>query len=393
MHNNIVAAVSRDHPPMLATERYAQWQSRFMRYIDTRLNGKALRECILQGPYKLSTVTIPGQPVTDESPTVEEQTILETFLNISHENKAHYDAEKEAIHLILTRIGYDIYSTVDACKEIAKPITHSSESASKEDSDPEQVQRDKDMQKNLALITKIFKKIHKHTNNNLETSSNIKNKNVNTSTKYKNDNQISHFGNQKTVTVARARETVGSQMLLCKQAKKGVPLQAEQVDGPEDADEEVDDQELEAYYMYMAKIQEVHTNDSGPSFDAEPLEKADQNAKECDDERVVLANLISNLKLDTAENKKIQNKLKKANTSHFHELQEFKSALEKCKSSLEESNRTRDRRIIALKNKKIELEKYKTYHDRTIEHDTLEHKLKDTLKLLAQKEHDIKEGL
>ncbi|GJR56152.1 hypothetical protein Tco_1406673 [Tanacetum coccineum] len=164
--------------------------------------------------------------------------------------------------------------------------------------------------------------------------------------------------------------------------------------------------------MYMAKIHEVHTTDSGPSFDAEPLEnvhsnddynvfanerqyfvqpvsinntcvvekvdsnvipdssdmcdndnQADQNAEECDDERVVLANLIANLKLDTDENKKIQKQLKKANTSLAHELQEFKSALEECKSSLEESNRTRDRCIIKLQNKEIELEKYNTYHD------------------------------
>ncbi|GKA55485.1 hypothetical protein Tco_0754434 [Tanacetum coccineum] len=44
-------------------------------------------------------------------------------------------------------------------KEIAKRITPPSESASKEDSDPEQAQRDKEMQKNLALIAKYFKKI------------------------------------------------------------------------------------------------------------------------------------------------------------------------------------------------------------------------------------------
>nr|GFC68889.1 hypothetical protein [Tanacetum cinerariifolium] len=36
--------------------------------------------------------------------------------------------------------------------EIAKPITPLSETSSKEDSDPEQAQMDKDMQKNLALI-------------------------------------------------------------------------------------------------------------------------------------------------------------------------------------------------------------------------------------------------
>nr|GEX23377.1 hypothetical protein [Tanacetum cinerariifolium] len=36
MHNNIMAASSRDRPPMLELGRYAQWQSCFMRYIDTR---------------------------------------------------------------------------------------------------------------------------------------------------------------------------------------------------------------------------------------------------------------------------------------------------------------------------------------------------------------------
>ncbi|GKE00773.1 integrase, catalytic region, zinc finger, CCHC-type containing protein [Tanacetum coccineum] len=41
----------------------------------------------------------------------------------------------------------------------------------------------------------------------------------------------------------------------------------------------------------------------------------DQNTIECDDERVALANLIANLKLDVDENKKIQKQLKKANAS------------------------------------------------------------------------------
>nr|GEY51081.1 hypothetical protein [Tanacetum cinerariifolium] len=65
-------------------------------------------------------------------------------------------------------------------KEIAKPITPPSESTSEEDSDPEQAQRDKDMQKNLPLLTKYFKKIYKPTNNNLRISLNSRNKNVDT---------------------------------------------------------------------------------------------------------------------------------------------------------------------------------------------------------------------
>nr|GFD57195.1 hypothetical protein [Tanacetum cinerariifolium] len=54
-------------------------------------------------------------------------------------------------------------------------------------------------------------------------------------------------------------------MLLCKQVEKGVPLQAKL----EDTDEEIDEQELEAHYNYMAKIQEVPTTDTGTNF--EPL--------------------------------------------------------------------------------------------------------------------------
>ncbi|GJR78539.1 hypothetical protein Tco_0149324 [Tanacetum coccineum] len=96
----------------------------------------------------------------------------------------------------------------------------------------------------------------------------------------------------------------------------------------------------------MAKIQEVVTTESGSNV--EPLEKvnsniipdssgmcdndnrADQNAEEYDDERVVLANLIENLKLDNDENKKIQNQLKKGT---HHSLMNYKSANMHLKSA------------------------------------------------------------
>ncbi|GJR96286.1 hypothetical protein Tco_0268460 [Tanacetum coccineum] len=500
MHNNIMAAGSRDRPPMLATGRYAQWRSRFLRYIDTRPNGDALRKCILTGPYTPTMVTTPAVPATEDSPEVPAKTSVETVLNMTPENKAHYESEKEAIHLILTGIGDEIYSTVDACqtaqkkkrnggkpsennltvatmqvnvqflqqlqpewsrfvtivkqqhkldevsyhklfdilkqyqkevnelraermaknanplalvataqtmqdpyyqtpkhhksyaptskaslptrshattrykgKEIAKPITPPSESASEEDNDPEQAQRDKDMQKNLALIAKYFKKIYKPTNNNLRTSSNTRNKNVDTTLRYKNDNQTGQFGNQRAVNVAGARETI------------------EQSDWLADMDEEIDEQELEAHYSYMAKIQEVPNVDLGT--DAEPLEQDDQNDVECDDERVALANLIANLKLDVDENKKIQKQLKKANATLTQELTECKSILAETSRTLRESNSIRDSCLVALQNKQTEFERYKAFNDRTVDYDKLERKLNETLGLLAQKEIDIKEGL
>ncbi|GJZ35144.1 hypothetical protein Tco_0580961 [Tanacetum coccineum] len=69
-------------------------------------------------------------------------------------------------------------------------------------------------------------------------------------------------------------------MMLCKQESKGIPLSAEQDEWLHDIDEELDKQELEAHYMYMAKIQEVlHAVDdnSGPTYDVEPLEKVHTN--------------------------------------------------------------------------------------------------------------------
>ncbi|GJU70593.1 hypothetical protein Tco_1256852 [Tanacetum coccineum] len=49
-----------------------------------------------------------------------------------------------------------------------------------------------------------------------------------------------------------------------------------QADWKDDTDDESDDQELEAHYMYMAQIQEVTpdpVDNSGPIFDVEPLHK------------------------------------------------------------------------------------------------------------------------
>nr|GEZ01037.1 hypothetical protein [Tanacetum cinerariifolium] len=434
-----MAAGSKDCPPMLATRRYPQWRSRFLRYIDTRPNGEALRKCILSGPYKPTTVLVQAVEATDDPPAVPEHTTVETPMNMSPENKDHFIAEKAAIHLIVTGIGDEIYSTVDACqtaqemweaierlqqgKEIAKPITPPSETVSEEDNDPEEAQRDKDMQKNLAL----------------------------------------NFGNQRTVNVAGARENVGSpvvqkfgiqcfnckeyrhfakecrnpkrvkdsayhkeKMLLCKQAEQGVPLQAEQYDWLADTDEEVDEQELKAHYNYMAKIQEVPTANSGT--DSESLEQVqnnagynvfanglqhseqsesvsntclvetddsnvisdspdmyeddiqnDQNDVESDDERVALANLIANLKLDVDENKKIQKQLKKANTTLAQELKECKTILAKTSKSLGESISVRDSCLVALQTK---------LNDRTVDYDKLEHALAE---LQCMYLHKVKE--
>ncbi|GKA07357.1 hypothetical protein Tco_0686581 [Tanacetum coccineum] len=65
MHNNIMAAGSKDRPPMLGPGRYSQWRSRFLRYIDTKPNGEGLRKSILSGPYVPSTVLVQAVAATE----------------------------------------------------------------------------------------------------------------------------------------------------------------------------------------------------------------------------------------------------------------------------------------------------------------------------------------
>ncbi|GJW51306.1 hypothetical protein Tco_0092657 [Tanacetum coccineum] len=120
--------------------------------------------------------------------------------------------------------------------------------------DDDEMTKEMEIDKLMALISLSFKKIYKPTNNNLRTSSNTK-----------------------------------------------------QADWKDDTDDESDDQELEAYYMYMAQIQEVTpdpVDNSRPIFDAEPLHKDDQDdTDELDQERDLLASLIEKLKCEIDDSK------------------------------------------------------------------------------------------
>nr|GEW96134.1 hypothetical protein [Tanacetum cinerariifolium] len=322
LHNAIIEAGSKDRPPMLAPGNYVQWKSRIKRYIDTKPNHDLIHYCLENPPYQLDWTNI-KVPVSEGSPITTTKRIRETYKNVSQDIRDQMNAEAEAIQIILTGIDNDIYSTVDACSNASEqaatrnrgkaivnspqPIYNQEPSMVAED---EETSKDKEIDKLMALISLSFKKIYKPTNNNLRTSSNTSRANQDNSLRI---NRSDGYENQRNGNVAGARETVGSsvvqksgiqcynckefghvarecqklkrakdaayhreKMLLCKQEEARIQLNAEQADWRDDTDDdELEDQELEAHYMYMTQLQEVSPDvaDSGPIFGDEPLQK------------------------------------------------------------------------------------------------------------------------
>nr|GEY12943.1 Gag-Pol polyprotein [Tanacetum cinerariifolium] len=148
--------------------------------------------------------------------------------------------------------------------------------------DDDETSKDKEIDKLMALISLSFKKIYKPTNNNLRTSSNTSRANQDNSLRIHRNAGYKH---QSLGNVVGARETKPKRekdaayhrekMLLCEQEEAGIQLNTEQADWKDDTDDESDDQELEAHYMYIAKLQQVFPDDvdSGPIFDTEPEQK------------------------------------------------------------------------------------------------------------------------
>ncbi|GJR86422.1 hypothetical protein Tco_0210433 [Tanacetum coccineum] len=396
------------------------------------------------------------------------------------ENKLYFQAEKEAIFLILTGIGDEIYSTVDACntaKEMWTAIERLQQGESLNVQDITTIRENKAL-RNFDLMIKMT---FEHSSSSLAVQASVIN--VQKASDYDNSDPVPPRQNvvptaEKTDSSQQGLEFLFSPLLeeyynpthglveennndqapnasvnqddffnpFCTRVQEigessvqeiGESSshntdntdfkQAEQADWLEDTDEEIDEQELEAHYSYMAKIQEVSPEES--SSTSQPLEQvqnhdendvfanvrrhpyvlekddsnvipdssnictndnqADQNVAECVDERAALANLT----LDTEENKMILKQLKKANASLTQELEECKTNLDETSRALGEATRSRDSCLIVLQTKQIELEKYTALNDLTSDYKILQTKLNNTLRLLAIKDIDIQEGL
>nr|GEY87955.1 Gag-Pol polyprotein [Tanacetum cinerariifolium] len=131
----------------------------------------------------------------------------------------------------------------------------------------DETSKDKEIDKLMALISLSFKKIYKPTNNNLRTSSNISRANQDNSPRI---NRSTGYENQR-IGNAGARETVGSTMVQkygiqcynCKEFRH-VARKCQKPKRVKDA-------------AYHRENMILYVVDSGPIFDAEPLQKVSNN--------------------------------------------------------------------------------------------------------------------
>ncbi|GJT66726.1 hypothetical protein Tco_1018206 [Tanacetum coccineum] len=434
---------------MLAPGNYVQWKSRIKRYIDTKPNNELIHYCLQNLPYKFKWAerTIPIAEGSSETTT---EGYIENYKNVSQHKRNQLDAEAESVQIILIGIDNDIYSTVDACpnacemwkaieslkqvnvqfllqlqpewqrsqqaatrnrgKAIVNSPLRTYDQESTMVAEDGEISKEKEIDKLMALISLSLKKIYKPTNNNLRTSSNTSRANqdntprINKETRYDNKRAFNVSGDRENVARecqkpkwAKDASYQKEKMLLCKQEEVGFQLNLEQPDWRDDTDDELEDQELEAHYLYMAQIQEVTpdaTDNSGPIFDAEPLQNVQNdnnnynvlandsehpeqleyvNDKDEDlaSEHDLLASLIEKLKCEINEskdhnklfessNKTLVNKLK----SEIADFKNKKKCLESSNTHFKEANTelAKNNQLMFKDLKKLQV-KLDRYHD------------------------------
>ncbi|GJZ03211.1 hypothetical protein Tco_0521172 [Tanacetum coccineum] len=171
--------------------------------------------------------------------------IAKTYQNTTAKVQDLTDAEAEVVQMILNGIGNDIYSTVDACPN-ANEIKD------------ERIARNGNP---LALVA---------------------------ATQHYPDNYPQAPKPYKTqAPSSRQRTSTRSHDTTKKKGKEGVQLSVKQSEWLHDIDDELDDQELKAHYMYMIKIQEVDSNAIPDSSSMCTNEReVDKNAGKKEDEHV-----------------------------------------------------------------------------------------------------------
>ncbi|GJX28868.1 hypothetical protein Tco_0236947 [Tanacetum coccineum] len=139
----------------------------------------------------------------------------------------------------------------------------------------------------MSFISNTFKNIYKPTNQNLRTSSNIRNKNVDnslrTDKRTRNDRQTGEYQNQRAVTVTGNRETVGTHVVQSTKWVKNYACHKEKM--------------LLCKKEDVGPLEKVHSNDDYNVF---ANEKEHTEQPESINDTYVVEKVESNITLDSS---------------------------------------------------------------------------------------------
>nr|GEU69669.1 retrovirus-related Pol polyprotein from transposon TNT 1-94 [Tanacetum cinerariifolium] len=339
LHNAIMEAGSKDRPPMLAPGNYVQWKSKIKRYIDTKPNHELIHYCLQNPPYKYKWVdkevqatergidndiysTVDACPNACEMWKAIERLKQGESINVQDlETNLYWEFGK-----FTSRDGESLESYYSRAERLAcnanllalvaqqQPVYHpqnhparytqnsstrSQQAATKNrgkaivnspapiyDQEPSMVAEDEEMSKDKEDNSPRINRGIGYDNQRIGIIAGAR---ENVVTPVVQKSEIQCYNCKEYGHVARkcqkpkwAKDAAyhKEKMLLCKQEEAGFQLNAEQADWKDDTDDESEDQELKAQYMYMAKLQEVTidaADNSGPIFDTEPVQQVHNN--------------------------------------------------------------------------------------------------------------------
>ncbi|GJS41292.1 hypothetical protein Tco_0566335 [Tanacetum coccineum] len=329
LQNAIMEAGGKDHPPMLAPDNY--------KAIERLKQGESINVQDLETNLYWEF----GKFTSRDGESLE--SYYSRFYKMMNElvrNKCNVTNHQENVQFLLQL--QPEWQRGKAIVNSPQP-TYDQEPAMVAEDD--EMSKEKEIDKLIYLISLSFKKIYKPTNNNLRTSSNTSRANQDNTLRI---NRGTRHVAKECQKPKRAKDAAyhKEKMLLYKQEEAGIQLSVEQVDWRDDTDDEPNDQEFEAHYLYMAQIQKDTpdaADNSGPIFDTKPLQKDDND--DLAKERDLLASLIEKLKCEIDDSQNCNKLLESLNkilvdklTSQIEDFKNTNKSLESSNTCFKEAN-------------------------------------------------------
>nr|GEZ87688.1 hypothetical protein [Tanacetum cinerariifolium] len=326
---DIYAAGSESHPPILNKENYVPWSSRLLRYAKSRPNGKLIHNSIIYGPYVRRMIPEPGD--TNRDVHVNETFHVQTDDELTENELKQIEADDQAIQTILLGLSEDIYAAVDTPHQ-DQPLFNQNYMQQPMPNPEDITYPTTAINMALALMAKAFKLNYSTpTNNNQRISSNPRNRQIaqpgmnmgqdrkmqmvggnanlngngnlvaaraEGNASGKNGNQIrcyncrglGHFARNCTVRPRRRDAAyLQTQLLIAQKEEAGIQLQAEEYDLMAAAADLDEIKEVNANFILMANLQQAST--SGTQTDKAPIYDSDGSAEvhdyeNCDDKEI-----------------------------------------------------------------------------------------------------------